>query len=196
MQADSPPKLHVTFVEQRVQRGTGDAVMVGMTAFSGDDLDDTSTVLIVPGDTPLLRPETLEQLVAFQEGDELLERLRTEEGRVARDDEHGRGVVEVVAAERRHADHDGVTGAALYPLLDEGDVQLGRAVGLHAFGDLLGTVAHHDNDPFDIEVDERWRTWSTIGRPQMTWSGFGRSDRMRVPWPAAKTIAEMLTPPF
>ena len=67
VQADSPPKLHVTFVEQRVQRGTGDAVMVGMTAFSGDDLDDTSTVLIVPGDTPLLRPETLEQLVAFHE---------------------------------------------------------------------------------------------------------------------------------
>ena len=28
----------------------------------------------------------------------------------------------------------------------------------------------------------------------MTWRGFGRSDRMRVPWPAAKTIAEMLTP--
>jgi hypothetical protein len=35
-----------------------------------------------------------------------------------------------------------------------------------------------------------------MGRPQMTWSGFGRSDRMRVPWPAAKTIAEMLTTTF
>ena len=52
VQADSPPELHVTFVEQRVQRGTGDAVMVGLTAFPDDDLDDTSTVLIVPGDTP------------------------------------------------------------------------------------------------------------------------------------------------
>ena len=50
-----------------MQRGTGDAVMVGMTAFSDDDLDDTSTVLIVPGDTPLLRPETLHELVAFHE---------------------------------------------------------------------------------------------------------------------------------
>ena len=40
------------------------------------------------------------------------------------------------------------------------------------------------------------RTCTTIGRPQMTWRGFGRSDRMRVPWPAAKTIAEMLTPTF
>ena len=130
------------------------------------------------------------------EGDELFERLRPQERRVARDDEHGRVVVEVVAAERRHADHDGVAGAALHALLDEGDVQLGRAVGLHAFGDLLGTVAHHDNDPFDSRSTSAWRTWSTIGRPQMTWSGFGRSDRIRVPWPAAKTIAEMLTPPF
>jgi hypothetical protein len=41
-----------------------------------------------------------------------------------------------------------------------------------------------------------WRTWRTIGRPQITWIGFGRSDRMRVPWPAAKTIAEMLTTTF
>jgi bifunctional UDP-N-acetylglucosamine pyrophosphorylase / glucosamine-1-phosphate N-acetyltransferase len=67
VQADCPPSLHVAFMEQRVQRGTGDAVMVGMTAFADDDLDDTSTVLIVPGDTPLLRPETLARLVAFHE---------------------------------------------------------------------------------------------------------------------------------
>src|SRR5262249_47473336 len=37
------------------------------------------------------------------------------------------------------------------------------------------------------------RTWTTIGRPQMTCSGLGRSDRMRVPWPAARTIARALT---
>ena len=67
VQADCPPSLHVAFMEQRVQRGTGDAVMVGMTAFSDDDLDDTSTVLIVPGDTPLLRTETLARLVTFHE---------------------------------------------------------------------------------------------------------------------------------
>jgi bifunctional UDP-N-acetylglucosamine pyrophosphorylase / glucosamine-1-phosphate N-acetyltransferase len=67
VRADSPAALKVSFVEQRVQRGTGDAVMVGMTAFADDDLDDLSTVLIVPGDTPLLRRETLTQLVAFHE---------------------------------------------------------------------------------------------------------------------------------
>ena len=30
----------------------------------GDDLDDESTVVVLPGDTPLLRPETLDELVA------------------------------------------------------------------------------------------------------------------------------------
>ena len=38
--------------------------MVGMTAIPGDDLDDDSTVIVLPGDTPLLRPETLDELVA------------------------------------------------------------------------------------------------------------------------------------
>jgi bifunctional UDP-N-acetylglucosamine pyrophosphorylase/glucosamine-1-phosphate N-acetyltransferase len=60
---DSPPQLCVSFVEQRVQRGTGDAVLVGLSAFPDDDLDDTSTVVVLPGDTPLLRPETIAALV-------------------------------------------------------------------------------------------------------------------------------------
>ena len=46
------------FVEQRVQRGTGDAVSVGLTVFP-DDLDEEDDLIVVPGDTPLLRAETL-----------------------------------------------------------------------------------------------------------------------------------------
>ena len=64
VQEQSPGWAHVTFVEQTVQRGTGDAAMVGMTAIPGDDLDDDSTIIVLPGDTPLLRAETVEQLVA------------------------------------------------------------------------------------------------------------------------------------
>ena len=63
----TPDDLNVTFVEQAVQRGTGDAVAVGLTAFHDDDLDDTSTVIVLPGDTPLLRPETIADLVARHE---------------------------------------------------------------------------------------------------------------------------------
>ena len=64
VQEQAPSWSHVEFVEQVVQRGTGDAALVGMTAIPGDYLDDDSTVVILPGDTPLLRPDTLEELVA------------------------------------------------------------------------------------------------------------------------------------
>lgn len=63
----SPADQNVAFVEQVVQRGTGDAVAVGLTAFHDDDPDDTSTVIVLPGDTPLLRPSTLADLVARHE---------------------------------------------------------------------------------------------------------------------------------
>ena len=63
VQEQAPAWAQVTFVEQTVQRGTGDAAMVGMTAFPGDDLDDDSTVVVLPGDTPLLRADTLDALV-------------------------------------------------------------------------------------------------------------------------------------
>jgi bifunctional UDP-N-acetylglucosamine pyrophosphorylase/glucosamine-1-phosphate N-acetyltransferase len=60
----APPWANVMFVEQAEQRGTGDAAACGMTAIPGDDLDDDSTVVVLPGDTPLLLPETLDDLVA------------------------------------------------------------------------------------------------------------------------------------
>ncbi len=57
------PKLPLDVVDQPVQRGTGDALSVALTAFSDDDseLDD---LVVLPGDAPLLRPTTLEALVA------------------------------------------------------------------------------------------------------------------------------------
>ncbi|MDP9453013.1 MAG: NTP transferase domain-containing protein [Actinomycetota bacterium] len=59
--------LRVDFVDQLVPRGTGDALMVGLTALADDDLDDPSVegaeVLVVPGDAPLLRASTLQRLV-------------------------------------------------------------------------------------------------------------------------------------
>ena len=60
----APAWANVVFVEQPHQRGTGDAAAIGMTAFPGDDLDDDSTVVVVPGDAPLLLPDTLDELVA------------------------------------------------------------------------------------------------------------------------------------
>ena len=64
--SESAADLPLEFVEQRVQRGTGDAVSVALTTFPDDDRsdDDTGDVLVLLGDTPLLRASTVEALVA------------------------------------------------------------------------------------------------------------------------------------
>ena len=61
--ADHAPERMITFVEQREQRGSGDAALVALTAFSDDDDGDDGDVLLLPCDTPLLRPNTLAALV-------------------------------------------------------------------------------------------------------------------------------------
>ena len=53
---DAAPDVPLEFVEQEVQRGTGDAVGVALTAFSSEELDDVNAdIIVLPGDTPLLR---------------------------------------------------------------------------------------------------------------------------------------------
>jgi bifunctional UDP-N-acetylglucosamine pyrophosphorylase/glucosamine-1-phosphate N-acetyltransferase len=65
LQEHGPDDISLDFVEQHVQRGTGDAVSVGLTALPDDEVDlSDGDVLVLPGDTPLLRPETIAALVA------------------------------------------------------------------------------------------------------------------------------------
>jgi bifunctional UDP-N-acetylglucosamine pyrophosphorylase / glucosamine-1-phosphate N-acetyltransferase len=68
VQEQSPASANVMFVEQTEQRGTGHAVMVGLTAFPDEDLDDTSTIVVLPGDTPLLTSRSIDELVGIHEG--------------------------------------------------------------------------------------------------------------------------------
>jgi bifunctional UDP-N-acetylglucosamine pyrophosphorylase/glucosamine-1-phosphate N-acetyltransferase len=59
----APPGMAIEFVEQVEQRGTGDAMSVALTGLPDDDPDDDGDVVVLPGDTPLLRPSTLAGLV-------------------------------------------------------------------------------------------------------------------------------------
>ena len=60
--ADSKPVTDV--VEQPVRRGTGDAVLAGLSVLDTDlDLDGDDDVVIVPADVPLLQAEALESLL-------------------------------------------------------------------------------------------------------------------------------------
>lgn len=113
----------VTTVVQPEPRGTGDALDVALRALP----DDITRVLVLPGDTPLLRPETLAALLAV--GPELpLGMLTTvlDEpdgyGRVLRDEDGGVvGIVEdrdADAAQRRIAE----INAGMY-VLDRAVVQ-------------------------------------------------------------------------
>ena len=61
---EEAPGRPLEFVEQAVQRGTGDAAAVGLTGLGDDEYDEPHDVLVLTADTPLLRPETLAELVA------------------------------------------------------------------------------------------------------------------------------------
>jgi bifunctional UDP-N-acetylglucosamine pyrophosphorylase/glucosamine-1-phosphate N-acetyltransferase len=64
IQETAPAWADVVFVEQVEQNGTGDAARIGMTALGGDDYEDGANVVVLPGDTPLLRSETLDELLS------------------------------------------------------------------------------------------------------------------------------------
>ena len=120
LQEHGPPDLIMDFVEQHVQRGTGDAASVALTAFPDDDSDD-GDIVVLPGDTPLVRPSTLGSLVhAHREANAaatlLTARLpdttgmgrivRTKDGRVSR-------IVEELDATEAELDIDEV-GTSIY----------------------------------------------------------------------------------
>ena len=53
---------YIEYVEQPRASGTGDATATALSAFAGDDDLDDPDVLVLPGDTPLLRPSTIAAL--------------------------------------------------------------------------------------------------------------------------------------
>jgi bifunctional UDP-N-acetylglucosamine pyrophosphorylase/glucosamine-1-phosphate N-acetyltransferase len=63
IEADAPKGLRLEFVEQTDARGTGDAVAVGLTGFDPRADLDEGDLVVLPGDTPLVRPATVAALV-------------------------------------------------------------------------------------------------------------------------------------
>ncbi|MEZ5226884.1 MAG: NTP transferase domain-containing protein [Acidimicrobiales bacterium] len=60
--AEHPTSYDVSFVEQRYDRGSADAALVGLSGF--DDFVDDADLLVVPADMPLVDPAELRSLVA------------------------------------------------------------------------------------------------------------------------------------
>jgi bifunctional UDP-N-acetylglucosamine pyrophosphorylase/glucosamine-1-phosphate N-acetyltransferase len=64
IQAEAPGTLSLDFVEQLDQLGTGDAMAVGLTGFPDTYADiEEADILVLPSDTPLVRPTTIAELV-------------------------------------------------------------------------------------------------------------------------------------
>jgi bifunctional UDP-N-acetylglucosamine pyrophosphorylase/glucosamine-1-phosphate N-acetyltransferase len=66
----APSDMRLDFVEQVFQRGTADALAVGLTALPADVVDEDGDVLVLPGDTPLVRAATLAALVRHHRASE------------------------------------------------------------------------------------------------------------------------------
>lgn len=75
----APAGMAIEFVEQVEQRGTGDAMSVALTGLPDDEGDEESDVVVLPGDTPLLRPTTLARLVRAHRDSEAAATLLTAE---------------------------------------------------------------------------------------------------------------------
>jgi bifunctional UDP-N-acetylglucosamine pyrophosphorylase/glucosamine-1-phosphate N-acetyltransferase len=84
----APPTMAIEFVEQLTQAGTGDALAVGLTGLPDDD-DEVEDVVVLPGDTPLLRPQTLAALVRAHRAEDAGATLLT----AVVEDPHGYGRV-------------------------------------------------------------------------------------------------------
>lgn len=64
VQSELAGGLEIEFVEQPEQRGTGDAVAVALTGFPDSFVDlEGADLLVIPGDTPLVRTATLAAVV-------------------------------------------------------------------------------------------------------------------------------------
>ena len=70
LQAEAPPDLRLEFVEQARPLGTGDAAAVALTALpeAYEEEADEGDLVVLPGDTPLVRPTTLAALVRAHRG--------------------------------------------------------------------------------------------------------------------------------
>src|SRR5665213_4107814 len=81
------PDVPLTFVEQDEQLGTGHAVRVALSTVADAIGDSDGDVLILPGDTPLLRRSTVAHLLTVHR-EQVGHGRASKEGGVARQDQH------------------------------------------------------------------------------------------------------------
>jgi bifunctional UDP-N-acetylglucosamine pyrophosphorylase/glucosamine-1-phosphate N-acetyltransferase len=188
-------EMPIEFVEQRVQRGTGDAVSVGLTAFS-DDPDLDGDVLVMPGDAPLVRPEVLARLARdHREADAAatlltaeLDELTRDFGRLVRDDK-GRAdhIVEKTDATPEELEIDevntsiycfrrGLLAPALRRLSPE------NAQGEYYLTDAVAVLRHAGHDVLAVPANDRTAAMHVNDRAQLAAAEAELRSRINLHW--------------
>ncbi|MDQ6927670.1 MAG: NTP transferase domain-containing protein [Actinomycetota bacterium] len=200
----SAPDLVIDFVEQHVQRGTGDAIAVALTAFPDDDIDD-GDIVVLPGDTPLVRPATLGNLVVEHRAADAAATLLTARlddptgyGRVVRD-KHGavRRLVEEADATEAEREIDEV-GTSIYcfrrSLLAPALRRLSpeNAAGEYYLTDVIDVLAQAGHKVIAVEASDPRETVGVNDRLQLASAESELRRRINERW--MKSGVTMLDP--
>jgi len=194
---DAPSDLCIDFVEQRVARGTGDAVSAALTAFPDDDVED-GDIIVLPGDAPLVTPGTLQLLVeahrdAGAAGTLLTTHLddATGYGRVVRDkDGRVRRLVEEADATEAERDIDEV-GVSMYcfrrSLLAPALRRLSpeNAQGEYYLTDVIGVLSETGHKVVAVVATDAMETVGINDRAQLAVAEAELRRRINRSWMAA-----------
>src|SRR3954468_23596839 len=194
LQEQAPANLVIDFVEQHVQRGTGDAVSVALTAFPDDDLGD-GDIVVLPGDAPLLRPPTLAALVRTHRSADVAATLLTARvedptgyGRVVRD-RNGRVscvVEQADATEEERAIHEINTSiycfrrSVLAPALRRLSPE--NAQGEYYLTDVIGVLHEAGYGVSSLIVDDPMEAAGVNDRAQLAVAEAELRDRINERW--------------
>lgn len=159
----------VLFARQEQTRGTGDAVQAALSV-----LPDSGTVVVMAGDAPLIRSQTMEGLrAAHGQGAATVLTARIADparyGRLVRDADGRPSIVEATEATPEQLAIDEInTGLYAFDIAwlrqalpslpvheDKGEVYLTDTIALAGASDRAGVVVHSDVDEV-LGVNDRW----------------------------------------
>jgi bifunctional UDP-N-acetylglucosamine pyrophosphorylase / glucosamine-1-phosphate N-acetyltransferase len=191
----APAGMSIEFVEQVEQRGTGDAMAVALTGLPDDVGDDDGDVVVLPGDTPLLRPSTLAELVRRHRDSDAAATLLTAElddpagyGRVVRgrDDSVARVVEHGDATDEELAVHEVNTSiycfrrSVLAPSLRR--LSPANAQGEYYLTDVIGVLYEAGHKVGSVVVDDTMEVAGVNDRAQLAVAEAELRDRINERW--------------
>ena len=191
----APPGMAIEFVEQVEQRGTGDAMAVALTGLPDEEGDDDGDVVVLPGDTPLLRPATLAALVHQHRVSDNAATLLTAElddptgyGRVVRgrDDSVARVVEHVDASDEELEVREINTSiycfrrSVLAPSLRR--LSPANAQGEHYLTDVVGVLYEAGHKVGSVLVDDTMEVAGVNDRAQLAVAEAELRDRINERW--------------